>query len=200
MLYCTHSRTHYCFLLTSTIWESLLDRNHCFGRPSPAAVSQLKHAHPQQVVPHCEIFMSDWPHMHVQAHVLITLSCTSEEGEGSGLALTHAACETPGRSHTMCRQLSVSASRKTRRLPSPLALPISVARIFAYAQHYKVLPGTTCTNNNFQSFGSFLQAHTYRAQYKDTDEFLHFKLSFTYKRMPALLIRQEFTPPASSSS
>lgn len=60
-LYCTHSRMHYCFLLTSTVWESLLDRNHCFGQPNPAAVSQLKHVHPQQVIPHCETFMSDCP-------------------------------------------------------------------------------------------------------------------------------------------
>lgn len=93
---------HYCFLLTSTVWESFLDRNHCFGQPSPAAASQLKHVHPQQVISHCEIFTSDWPHMHMQAHVLITLSCTSEEGEGSGLALTHTACVTPGRSLTIC--------------------------------------------------------------------------------------------------
>lgn len=121
MLYCTHSRTHYCFLLTSTIWESLLDRNHCFGRPSPAAVSQLKHAHPQQVVPHCEIFMSDWPHMHVQAHVLITLSCTSEEGEGSGLALTHAACETQA-GLTLCAD-SFQSQPAVKQDDFPLLLP-----------------------------------------------------------------------------
>ena len=41
------------------------------------------HAHPWQVISHCRTFASGWPHGHVQAHVFITLSCTSEGWEGS---------------------------------------------------------------------------------------------------------------------
>lgn len=43
------------------------------------------HVHPQQVISRYKIFMSDWPHVHVQAHMFITLSCTSEDWEGSVL-------------------------------------------------------------------------------------------------------------------
>lgn len=73
--------------------------------------------HPQQVISHGKIFGAVWPHEHVQARVLITLSCTSEDWEGSELGWDTTPCMTSGNSLTLCEhQTSYSLIQtKTRK-------------------------------------------------------------------------------------